>query len=76
VYVLIGLVLIGALLFALWRLSAHANSSGAGRTGGMSRPTKPPVRKPTRREPIAPDDNPEFLRELDRRAKREEDPPA
>jgi len=75
-YVLIGIVLIGALLFVLWRMSGPANSSGGGRGGGSARPTKPPVRKPTRREPIAPDDNPEFLRELDRRARREEDPPA
>jgi len=76
VYVLIGIVLIGALLFALWRLSGSANSSGGGRTGGAMRPARPAARKPARREPLAPDDNPEFLRELDRRARREEDPPA
>ena len=75
-YVLIGIVLIGALLFVLWRMSGPSNPSGGGRNGGSARPTKPPVRKPTRREPLAPDDNPEFLRELDRRARREEDPPA
>lgn len=75
-YVLIGIVLIGALLFALWRLSGSTNSSSGGRTGGAMRPARPPARKPARREPLAPDDNPEFLRELDRRARREEDPPA
>jgi len=75
-YVLIGIMLIGALLFVLWRMSGPSSSSGVGRTGGNARPSKPPVKRPTRREPLAPDDNPEFLRELDRRARREEDPPA
>jgi len=75
VYVLIGMLLIGALLFALWRMNGTAGSSPGGRAGGSTRPNNPPPRKPTRREPIAPDDNPEFLRELDRRARREKDPP-
>ncbi len=74
-YVLVGIVLIGALLFVLWRMSGP-NPAAGGRTRGSARPAKPPVRKPTRREPLAPDDDPEFLRELDRRAHREEDPPA
>ncbi len=75
-YVLIGMVLIGALLFALWRMSGSAGSASGGRTGGTARPTTPPARKPIRREPLPPDDNPDFLRELDRRARREEDPPS
>ena len=75
-YVLIGMLLIGALLFALWRLSGTAGSAAGRRTGGTTPPSKPPARKPPRGEPLAPDDNPEFLRELDRRARREEDPPA
>ncbi|MGI8626282.1 MAG: hypothetical protein ACR2J5_06900 [Geodermatophilaceae bacterium] len=75
-YVLIGIVLIGALLFVLWKMSGPGNPSAGGRPRGSVRPARPPVRKPIRREPLAPDDDPEFLRELDRRARREEDPPA
>ena len=75
-YVLIGIMLIGALLFVLWRMSGPADSSDSGRRGRSSPPTRPQVRKPTRREPLAPDDNPDFLRELDRRARREDEPPA
>lgn len=75
-YVLIGMLLIGVLLFALWRVSGTARPSGGGRSGGSARPTRPPVGKPTRGQPLAPDDNPEFLRELDRRARREDDPPS
>lgn len=74
-YVLVGMLLIGALLFALWRMSGPANSSGGSR-GGTARPTPPPMRKPARREPLAPDDDPDFLRELDRRARRKDEPPA
>jgi len=75
VYVLIGMLLIGALLFALWRMSGTAGTSGGGGTGTTRRPSGPHVNKPTRREPLPPDDNPDFLRELDRKARREEDPP-
>ncbi|MBA3339969.1 MAG: hypothetical protein H0T54_09560 [Geodermatophilaceae bacterium] len=74
-YVLVGMLLIGALLFALWRMSGPANPSGGTRPTGSARPTTPPIRKLTRREPLAPDDNPEFLRELDRRARRDDEPP-
>jgi len=76
VYVLVGMLLIGALLIALWRMSGTASPSAGGRGGAGPRPTTPPVRRPTRREPLAPDDNPDFLRELDRRARRKDDPPA
>lgn len=74
--VLIGMLLIGAVLFALWKLSSHATSATGGRAARPSRPAAPPRRGPIRREPLAPDDNPDFLRELDRRARREDDPPA
>lgn len=73
-YVLVGMLLIGALLFALWRMSSSMNPGAGGRNG--PRPSRPPARKPTRGEPLAPDDNPEFLRELDRRTRHEDDPPA
>lgn len=75
-YVLVGMLLIGGLLFALWKMAGPANPGGGTRSAGTTRPIAPPVRKPTRREPLAPDDNPEFLRELDRRAHKEDDPPA
>jgi len=73
-YVLVGMLLIAALLFALWRMSSSLNPGVGGRNG--PRPSRPAARKPTRSEPVAPDDNPEFLRELDRRTRREDDPPA
>ncbi len=75
-YVLVGMLLIGALLFTLWRMAGPANPSGGTRSAGIAKPTTPPVRKPSRGEALAPDDNPEFLRELDRRARKEDDPPA
>lgn len=75
-YVFIGMVLIGALLFALWRMSGTAKASGSTGGGSSARPNSPSARKPTRREPLPPDDNPDFLRELDRRARRDDDPPA
>lgn len=74
-YVFVGIVLIGALLFALWRMSGPSITQD-GPAGGSGRPAQPPQRKPARREPLAPDDNPDFLRELDRRARKEDDPPA
>lgn len=75
-YVLIGMLLIGALLFALWRMSGTAGGSGGGGTGTTRRPSGPPANKPSRSQPLPPDDNPDFLRELDRRSRREKDPPA
>lgn len=77
-YFLIGMLLIAALLFALWRMSGPADPGGrgGGRGGRGGGPTPPPRRKSTRREPLPPDDNPDFLRELDKRASREDDPPS
>ena len=50
-----------------------ASASGRGRGG-------PPVRAPRRprptARPLAPDDDPEFLRELERRARRDDNPTA
>lgn len=72
-YFLVGLLVIGVLLYGLWRVTANLDPAG----GGASRPTrepKPPRRRPERSQPLAPDDNPEFLRELDRRAKKDEPP--
>jgi hypothetical protein len=45
-----------------------------GRAGGGVRPARPRVQPPAR--PLAPDDDPEFLRELERRARRDDGSPA
>ncbi|MDQ3732802.1 MAG: hypothetical protein M3400_02175 [Actinomycetota bacterium] len=71
-YVLVGMLLIGALLFVLWRMSGPSSPTRNPR--GSARPGPPPARKPSRPQPLGPDDNPDFLRELDRRTKREEEP--
>jgi hypothetical protein len=43
----------------------------SGRGGGT-----PPARAPRRPRPLAPDDDPEFLRELERRTRRDDNPAA
>ena len=51
-------------------------AAAPGRAGGGSRRPRPPrprVQPPTR--PVAPDDDPEFLRELERRARRDDGSP-
>jgi hypothetical protein len=45
-----------------------------GRTGGGVRPARPRSQPLSR--PLAPDDDPEFLRELERRARRDDGSPA
>ena len=49
-------------------------SNAPGRTGrpGLPRPSRPPRRAPDAGRPLAPDDDPEFLRELERRARRDD----
>ena len=49
-----------------------ASASGDGRGLPQARPQRRPVR-PSR--PLAPDDDPDFLRELERRARRDDAPP-
>jgi hypothetical protein len=44
------------------------------RSSGRARPSRPRPPRPTR--PLAPDDDPEFLRELERRARRDDGSPA
>jgi hypothetical protein len=44
---------------------------------GVARPVRRPVRRPERHQehrPVAPDDDEEFLRDLDRRRRHPEDP--
>jgi hypothetical protein len=55
--------------------AAHGRAGGeAGRGVGGSRPARPRAQPPVR--PLAPDDDPEFLRELERRARRDDGSPA
>jgi hypothetical protein len=49
-------------------------AAAPGRPGGGVRPPRLRPKPPTR--PIAPDDDPEFLRELERRARRDDGSPA
>lgn len=60
---LLVLLVLGAAIYVLIRLM----QGGAG-FGALRRPSGPP----TRPRPVAPDDDPDFLRDLDRK-RREED---
>ncbi len=58
-------------------LVMRAAASPGGGLGGPRRPR--PVRRPGPQQatrPLAPDDDPEFLRELDRRTRRDDGSPA
>jgi hypothetical protein len=54
-------------------LMRAASAPGPGRGLPASRPPRGP--RPTAR-PVAPDDDPDFLRELERRARRDDNPKA
>jgi cell division protein FtsN len=49
-------------------------ANAPGRTGSAAapRPSRPPRRAPGAGRPIAPDDDPEFIAELERRARRDD----
>ena len=65
---LFALLVIVALFVLLWKLrDAPPHAAHPGRP--MPRPPAPPRRRPARL--IAPDDDPEFLRELSRRMRRD-----
>jgi len=49
-------------------------AAASGRAGGGPRPARSQARRPVR--PLAPDDDPEFLRELERRTRRDDGSPA
>src|SRR5688500_12857728 len=70
------IVLVIAVVVVILVMRAAAAS---GRGGGMPqarapRRPRPPARPPAR--PLAPDDDPEFLRELERRRRRDDNPTA
>jgi hypothetical protein len=60
-FVVVLLITVGVVV-----LLTRAASAANGR-GGVSAPRPPRMTPPRARRPIAPDDDPEFLRELDRR---------
>lgn len=62
---LVALVVTVILLVVLWRAIGPDTPT----PGTTARPR--PVRKPVRRRSVPPDDNPEFLRDLDRRPRPE-----
>jgi hypothetical protein len=55
-------------------LVVRASNAPGRRPGSMRlpRPARPPRRAPSAGRPIAPDDDPEFLAELERRARRDD----
>jgi len=71
--VLLVVLVIAVVVVVLVMRAAAANgrSGGGARRPGTARPRP---QRPSR--PLAPDDDPEFLRELERRAKRDDGSPA
>jgi hypothetical protein len=71
----VWLLLLAAILYALfWAIDRRNRSGGGGGQGGSPRP-RPPAPRP--RGPVGPDDDEAFLRDLERRRRREQgDPPS
>jgi hypothetical protein len=69
-FLVVLLVTVGVVVL----LMRAAAASGNGRTIAAPRPPRPRPRRS--RRPVAPDDDPEFLRELDRRRSSGDGPPA
>lgn len=70
-FFLVALIVTVILLFVLWR----AIGPDQPRSSGTARPRlqhRPRPRPPRRQQMLPPDDNPDFLRDLDRRARPEE----
>jgi len=65
-------VLVAAVVVVVLVVRAAAASGGA-RQGGRVRAPRPPRARPSR-PVVGPDDDPEFLRELQRRARRDDSP--
>jgi len=70
VFLVVLLVAVGVVVLLM--RAANAASNG----GTVSAPRPPHVRPQHPRRPIAPDDDPDFLRELDRRRSKGEGPAA
>ena len=66
----VWLLLLAAVLYAVfWAIDRRTASGGSGRPSGLRRPKAPP-RAP--RGPVGPDDDEAFLRDLERRRRREQ----
>src|SRR3954468_7054387 len=70
---LVVLVVAVVVVVLVMRAAAASGRAGGG-AGRGARPTQPRSQRPVR--PLAPDDDPEFLRELERRARRDDGSPA
>jgi hypothetical protein len=68
----VWLLLLAAVLYAVFWAIDRRNAGGSGGSGGSRRPTPPP-RRP--RGPLGPDDDEAFLRDLERRRRREQGEP-
>ena len=68
---LVALVVAVVVVVLVMRAAAAHGRADAGRAAGTARPR---AQRPVR--PLAPDDDPEFLRELERRARRDDGSPA
>lgn len=65
--VLIAIIVAALVAFVLWRTMSQGEGRG---------PLGPPSTRPEPPRVTGPDDDPEFLRKLDERARGREDPPA
>jgi hypothetical protein len=71
-FLVVLLVAVGVVVLLM-----RAATAASGANGGISTPRPPRPQRPQRpRRPIAPDDDPDFLRELDRRRARGDGPTA
>ena len=70
VFLVVLVVAVAVMLVVVRAAIASGRTDGAPRAGGPPRRPQGPVR------PIAPDDDPEFLRELGRRARKDDGSPA
>src|SRR3954471_21329977 len=67
------MLVVAVVVVVLVMRAAAAGGRSGGRSGGTARPARPQAQRPVR--PLAPDDDPEFLRELERRARRDDASP-
>lgn len=72
--VLVALVCAIALALVLWRVGSSAHQSPQRRLPGRSQ-NRSPNRSSNRSQPprVAPDDDPDFLREISRRARKDDE---
>jgi hypothetical protein len=73
----VWLLLLAAVLYAVfWAIDRRNRSGGSGGRPARGRGPRPPAAPPHGRGPLGPDDDDAFLRDLERRRRREQgDPP-